>query len=68
MFSRYCFIKKKCKFAKSKKKKLSRLKLTQLDYKKDTFKFNMGRYLDLNKELTVPHTAVLPIELYLPYF
>lgn len=32
-----------------------------------TFKFNMGRYLELNKELTVPHTVVLPIELYLPF-
>lgn len=27
----------------------------------------MGGYLDLNKERTVPHTAVLPIELHLPY-
>ena len=26
----------------------------------------MGRYLDLNKKPTVPHTVVLPIELYLP--
>jgi hypothetical protein len=25
-----------------------------------------GRYPDLNKELTVPHTVALPIELYLP--
>ena len=27
----------------------------------------MGGYLDLNKKLTVPHTDVLPIELYPPY-
>jgi hypothetical protein len=27
----------------------------------------MGRYLDLNKERTVPHSVILPIELYLPY-
>ena len=27
----------------------------------------MGKYLDLNQEHTEPHTATLPIELYLPY-
>ena len=26
----------------------------------------MGGYPDLNRKLTVPHTVVLPIELYLP--
>ena len=26
----------------------------------------MGKYSDLNRELTVPHTVVLPIELYFP--
>lgn len=26
----------------------------------------MGGYPELNRELTVPHTAVLPIELYPP--
>ena len=25
-----------------------------------------GKYLDLNQELTMPHTATLPIELHLP--
>ena len=28
----------------------------------------MGGYPDLNWELTVPHTAALPIELYPPFF
>ena len=28
----------------------------------------MGGYPDSNRELTVPHTVVLPIELYLPYY
>jgi hypothetical protein len=28
----------------------------------------LGGYPDLNRELTVPHTVVLPIELYLPYY
>ena len=27
-----------------------------------------GGYPDLNRKLTVPHTVVLPIELYLPIF
>ena len=27
----------------------------------------MGGYLDSNKEHTMPHIVVLPIELYLPY-
>ena len=27
-----------------------------------------GGYPELNRELTVPHTVVLPIELYLPFF
>jgi hypothetical protein len=27
----------------------------------------MGGYSDLNRELTVPHTVVLPIELYPPF-
>jgi hypothetical protein len=26
-----------------------------------------GGYPELNRELTVPHTVVLPIELYLPF-
>lgn len=28
----------------------------------------MGGYPDLNRELTVPHTVVLPFELYPPVF
>ena len=27
----------------------------------------MGKHSDLNRELTVPHTVVLPIELHFPY-
>ena len=27
----------------------------------------MGEYPDLNRKLTVPHTVVLPIELYSPF-
>jgi hypothetical protein len=27
----------------------------------------MGGYPDSNRELTVPHTVALPIELYLPF-
>ena len=30
--------------------------------------FSMGGYPDLNRELTVPHTVVLPIELYPPLY
>ena len=40
------------------------IKNTFLISKKGT---NKGGYPDLNRKLTVPHTVVLPIELYLPY-
>ena len=30
--------------------------------------YYMGGYPELNMELTVPHTVVLPIELYPPFF
>ena len=29
--------------------------------------YNKGEYPDLNREHAMPHIAVLPIELYLPY-
>lgn len=28
----------------------------------------MGGYPDSNRELTVPHTVALPVELYLPFY
>ena len=37
-------------------------------YYKRKVQTTLGGYSDLNRELTVPHTVVLPIELYLPFF
>lgn len=42
------------------------IKLFNLNHCKKELIFFMGGYPDSNRELTVPHTVALPIELYLP--